>query len=226
MGLDPGKKDATAVAMWTPAEALQAMDRTRRPKRDVPFLIITPPAPKNSDPLLMKQVGILDPHILQQFVATEGEHANYFERMLTRKRDHVSEYVQALVDAVKEWHEDMDLSYVVEDHRKVDPRFLRAWLWGPNGEFTGHPRVPAIDGLLREARNASGVMTGSVGGVDFTVQPLWDQRSRANLYDYQIAYLGRADFPCYIRFATYRDYAAWSRKVDREYADGERIRDV
>lgn len=154
---------------------------------------------------------------------------HYVDQLEPGNNYHRIDFVRAAFRAGKRWEEYADMALVVDRPTAYPSDFINDWIFGPHGEFTGFARVNVMEDLHRHA------YAGGREGTTIDWSPRHDEVRHINfkvslcrlsdrhhsLYDYQVASrlsgLDRnAGAVCFVRFATYHDYAAWEQIAARD----------
>lgn len=208
---------------WTPAADIQAMSRLKRWEK-----LARPQAPANNDPVLLD--------MMKNFLGVEDMHRHFREQYLTHMpslRDRYEErirsdlnFVEAFEEGMRMYGEEVGMDLVIRDPKRMDPHLIQAWIWGPNGEFTGFGRINAFDEMERQALyHRSGTFDYRIerypelSRFNFKVTVLLNIRDHR--YGYPDDLSRRPSCITYVRFATYHDYAAWERVAARDPAGRE-----
>lgn len=242
---------------WSPGGPDQAKSRLRR--KDVAVnlgdvittskIIATKPAPKNPWHDLASMTALLDKRLdrlsmkaFQQQYLQDWAHApmaQNFDRIL-RQRDPVRpDFVAAFLKAAERWSGSfaMDLLVHWTQAAEHDPQFIRDWIWGPNGEFTGFARINLMDGAERQFQREYPGPDGceyqvrDVREVTFKLHLIRrryrdDRGNSRYLYqDPMYRYDRELEDASYMRFATYEDYVRWDALAARDdYSAMETVR--
>lgn len=237
---------------WMPGGPDQAVSRLHRKRKAVETVNIDPGdvittseilakkwPPKNPWPDLAAMTGLLDKHIGDMSLKTYQQlylqdwgrdrvMSQRFPQNLMLREPARPNFVGAFLKAAERWSQRIDMSLLVPPREAInyDPDFIRDWIWGPNGEFTGFARINLMDGAEQMFRYDAPGVHGSdyqvreIRDVNFKLHLIRrryrDDRSDPRYRRYDGGHDRDLDDASYMRFATYGDYVRWDERAARD----------